>query len=104
MDEIETFFWVSADEQTPAIERITAAGDFHFANKNRKTDLGQGKRNGQEPAVKLDDNVVLSAVAHVSLREAEGMSVPVIAAELGLTAEELLADAGIAAEICHPTD
>lgn len=32
----------------------------------------------------------------------EGLSVAVIAAELGLTAEEVLTDARIAAEISHP--
>jgi hypothetical protein len=103
MDGIEPLAGVSADELTPAIERITAAGDFRFANKNRKADLRQGKRNGQELAVKLDDNVVLSAVAHVSLLEDEGLKFAVIATELGLTAEEVVADARIAAEIFRPS-
>jgi hypothetical protein len=52
----------------------------------------------------LDDDVVLSAVAHVSLLEDEGLSVAVIATELGLTPEEVLADVGIAADITHPND
>jgi hypothetical protein len=102
MDGIEPLVGVSADEPTPTIERITATGDFRSANKHRRVDLGPGKRHGQEYAVELDDSVVLSAVAHVSLLEGEGLNVAVIATELGLTAAEVWADAGIAAEICHP--
>jgi DNA-binding NarL/FixJ family response regulator len=102
MDEIEPTFGVSANEQTPAIERITAAGDFHLANKSRKSDVSQGKQNGQrQPALKPDDNVVLSSVAQVSLLEEEGLSVAVIAVELGLTAEEVSTHVGIAGEIRH---
>ena len=102
MDEIEQFYGVSADEHTPAIGPITAIGDFRFANKNRKANLRQGNRNGQDCVVERDDGVVLSDVAHVSLLEDEGLNVAVIATELGLTAEEVLADAGIAAEITNP--
>ena len=102
MDEIESFSEVSADEQTPAVERITAAGDFHLANKSGKSDLSQDKRNGpRQHAVEPDDNVVLSPVAQVSLLEEEGLSVAVIADELGLTAEEVSTHVGIAVEIRH---
>ena len=45
--------------------------------------------------------MVLSDVAQVSLLEDEGLNVAVIAAELGLTAEEVLTHAGIAVEISH---
>ena len=65
MDGMEPLAAVSADELTPTIERVTATGDFHFANKNRKADLGQGKGKRQQITERLDDNVVLSAVAHV---------------------------------------
>jgi hypothetical protein len=103
MDGIEPLAGVSADESTPTIERITAAEDFRSANKHRKMDLRQGKRPAPECAMELDDRVVLSAIAHVSLLEDEGLNVAVIATELGLTAAEVWADAGIAAEICHPS-
>lgn len=102
MDEIEPFSGISADQQTPAIERMTAAGGFHSANKNRKSDLSQEKQNGpQRHALKPDDKVVLSSVAQVSLLEAEGLSVAVIATELGLTTEEVSTLVGTAAQIRH---
>lgn len=46
--------------------------------------------------------MILSAVAHVSLLEEEGLSVAAIAADLGLTTETVLTDIGIADKIAHP--
>jgi hypothetical protein len=103
VNDIEPLFGVSADEHTPTIERLGAAGDFRFASKRGRSDLSQGRQNQPRYALKPDDKVALSAIAHVSLLEEEGMSVSAIAADLGLTPEEVLTDAGIAAEICHPS-
>jgi hypothetical protein len=103
MDEIEPMRGLSADEPTPTIERIGAAGDFRFANRRGRADLGAGKQDRQRQAPKPDDEVALSAIAQVSLLEEEGLSVPAIAAELGLNTEQVLIDGGIAAEICHPS-
>ena len=103
MDEIEPILGISNDEDVSSVAPITAAGDFRSANRRGRADLSHGKRNGQKYTGKADDDeVVLSAVAHVSFLEEEGMSVNAIAADLGLTAEEVLTDMGIAAEISHP--
>jgi hypothetical protein len=102
MGEIEPFHRISGDENTPAIDALTAAGDFHSANKRRRTDLAPRRRTGEEPSVDADE-VVLSDVANVSLLEEEGMSVSAIAADLGLTPEMVLADISIASKICRPT-
>ena len=94
---------LSDDSGNSIIVRFAGSDDGPKRGGRRKTDLGHGKRNRQQQCpVELDDNVALSAVAHISFLEDEGLSVAVIAAELGLTAEEVLADARIAAEISHP--
>ena len=104
MDEIEPLQRISGDEPAPTIGAITAAGDFHSANKRGRADLDQRKRNGQKTTFTPtpDDVVVLSAVAQAILLEEEGMSISAIAAGLGLSTEAVLTDLGIAAQICHP--
>ena|ERR1700722_20090583 len=102
MDEIEPLQRISGDEPAPTIGAITAAGDFHSANKRGRADLDPGKGNTQKRALTTDDVVVLSAVAQAILLEEEGMSISAIAAGLGLSTEAVLTDLGIAAQICHP--
>jgi hypothetical protein len=53
-------------------------------------------------AVKMNDGVVLSETAQVTLLEQEGMTVSEIAAKLDLTTAVVSSDLGIAAAITHP--
>jgi hypothetical protein len=75
MDELKPLFGISTVEQMPTIDPIATTGDYRFAQKNGRSDLVQGRRNGKKFAVKSDDDVVLSDVAQISLMGEEGMSV-----------------------------
>ena len=100
MDLLEPLTGISTDEETQAIEGVAAVGDFHFASRAGRLDAGpvRLRRFARRP----DDSVALSDIANVSLREEEGMSASAIAADLGLSAETVLMDMEIAAEIAHP--
>src|ERR1700733_14008523 len=99
MDEIEPLQRISGDEPAPTIGAITAAGDFHSANKRGRADFDPGKRNGQKSTLTPEYEVVFSAGAQAILLEEEGMSISAIAAGLGLSTEAVLTDLGIAAQI-----
>jgi len=82
---------------------VAAAGDFHSANRIGRLDLSPSRRTRRRTVAKAsDDSVLLSDVANVSLLEEEGLSVPAIAANLGLTTDAVLTDIEIADEISHP--
>lgn len=102
MGDIEPLHGLSEDEKTTAAGWITPAGDFRSASKRGRGDSGEGNRNAQRASPTPDDEVVLSDVAQVNLREEEGMSVDAIAADLGLTTETVRTDIAIAAAISHP--
>ncbi len=104
MGEIEPIHWISGDESPSNVEAITASGDFRSANKPERFDMGPSRRNAQKHLLNTEDEVILSDVAEVSLREEEGMSVTAIAADLGLTAGTVLTDIVIASAICHPSE
>jgi hypothetical protein len=72
MDHLEPLHGIPNDEDVSAVSPIAATGDFRFANRRRRNDSAQERRNGHELTAKPDDEVILSDVAHVSLLEQGG--------------------------------
>jgi hypothetical protein len=102
MDQLEPLHGISADEPPPTVSSIAAVGDFHSAPRRGRFDWQrQSVRNAHDQIAKTDDEVVLSDIANVSVLAEEGFSTSAIAADLGMTAAEVITDLQIAAEICH---